>query len=206
MNKIKLGLSLTLVLALVIATNIMDNTSFSIVQESMENIYKDRLVAYDLLYKLNKMTYQKKITLIEDDYQAFLSHNASINDSLQSLIAQYAQTKLTRREAESFNSYRKDFEEIQSLEQTFAQDNTVWRNPEMVITYREKLRKTQVDLDKLSAIQLAEGRRQLMQSKRAINSSNIISKVEIAFIIIIGLILQFLIFYTPEKISEHNKL
>jgi hypothetical protein len=61
------------------------------------------------------------------------------------------------------------------------------------------------ELDELSAIQLEEGRREIVYSTRAIETSNFISKIEIGFLVFIGLLLQLLIFYSPSK-KDHEQL
>ncbi|MEQ8810327.1 MAG: hypothetical protein RIE59_14750, partial [Imperialibacter sp.] len=55
------------------------------------------------------------------------------------------------------------------------------------------------DLDVLSEIQLAEGIRQIHYSNRAIKNSDMIAKLEIAVLIVIGVIIQIFIFFKPSE-------
>jgi hypothetical protein len=55
------------------------------------------------------------------------------------------------------------------------------------------------DLDVLSEIQVEEGWRKIKRSTNAIDSSNLMSRLEIGILIVIGILLQLVIFLKPLK-------
>ena len=55
------------------------------------------------------------------------------------------------------------------------------------------------DLDALNQIQMSEGKREIINSNRAIETSELISQIEMGVLILIGFIIQLLIFVKPLK-------
>jgi hypothetical protein len=58
-QKIKIAAASLVVFLLVLATNIMDNNHFDIVQQSLETVLDDRLVAKDYIYKISRQIHLK---------------------------------------------------------------------------------------------------------------------------------------------------
>lgn len=200
MNKFKMVFALLLVFILVLATNIMDNKSFTIVKTSIMAIYEDRLVANDLLYKFSKHINNKRFHFSQNDLAKFQQSKKLNNDSINSFIEQYSNTKLTFREHEHFEALKIKIERLFALENTYLKEHNEGNFGEDKAEILEQYNRINADLDVLSNIQLSEGKRQLSYSIRAVESSDFISKIEIGFLILIGLILQIFIFYKPSKV------
>lgn len=197
MRKLERIVALILVLIIVIFTNVMDNTSFRIVKESIGNIYEDRLVAYDLTYRMHHEVEERRLMLLKGDLTGFGNSKKQFNIVIDSLLTQYAITELTNNEAEYFATLKKQLTELQQMENAFnTQDN-----PEE-LGFREKIEaksaKIVDSLNALAAIQVSEGKRQLDISKRAFESSYALSKVEIISMIVITILIIFLIIYEPK--------
>lgn len=193
MKKIERIIALVLVLILVIATNVMDNSNFAIVEDSVNSIYEDRLVAYDLTYKLHSEVANRRLALTKNNIPNFKSETDKFDASIDELLAQYSKTKLTQREADNFKDLKSQFIELKKLEAEYINFNN---NEEAKTQYMEIGTKTAnifESLNSLAVIQLSEGKRQLKKTKQAISSSNMLSKIEIVSMVIIGLIIIFLI-------------
>lgn len=185
-SKIKALLALVTVFLLVFATNKMDKNHFRMVQESFSSVYEDELVSKEYIFKISRLLDIKKNDLITGEISKV---NYSINDSLNSLMTVYAETKLTKKEAKSYN---KLYTKLNDLYKAEADDlgNTV---------LAQKIVDVLNELDQLAEIQMVEARKELNKSNRLIDSSNLISRLEIGALILIGIIVQLLIFIKPLK-------
>ena len=61
------------------------------------------------------------------------------------------------------------------------------------------------DLIKLSEIQIKESKNLTSIAQKSLDTNNLMSKLEIGFLVLIGLIIQFTIFYRVKK-SKMEKL
>ncbi len=199
MEKVKYVIALSLVFVLVIGTNIMDNSSFRVVKESIQNIYEDRLVAYDLTFKMYQEFTNKKLLLINKDTISFKSNRNTSEENIQNLIERYETTKLTRREDKYFKTLKSQIQDLLAYEKQLVQEF----NDEKIRAYDNQLDNINETLNVLAEIQIDEGKRQLVYSNRAIESSHTLSKLEIGIIIFVGLVIQFIIIYEPK--SKHRK-
>ncbi|GAA0196352.1 hypothetical protein GCM10009122_60930 [Fulvivirga kasyanovii] len=189
-QKLKAVGALAVVFLLVLATNKMDSNHFKVVKRSLSTIYKDRLVAQDYIYRLSINLQDKKLDLALED-----KVNHHLNDSINHLVELYAETKLTTSEARYFKSFRNSLDELYSLEQNFEENPSLEYKQEI---YQQHIALNQ-QLDELSKIQLKEGKRQIEISNRSISTSDLISNIEIGVLIVIGLIIQALIFFKPMR-------
>ncbi|MEQ8684792.1 MAG: MCP four helix bundle domain-containing protein [Imperialibacter sp.] len=197
-QKIKIAAALLVVFLLVLATNIMDNNHFAIVQRSLETVYDDRLVAKDYIYKISRQLQYKNKSLYTDDLQGIAKANQSANDSIQSLIEKYNTTELTPKEAQYFESLQANLEKLLKAEkQLFGKSPSEQKG--YIENIQAQFDRVSHDLDVLSEIQLAEGIRQIHYSNRAIRNSDMIAKLEIAALIVIGVIIQIFIFFKPSE-------
>ena len=193
MRKFERITALVLVLLLVIATNVMDNTSFTIVKNSVSSIFDDRLVAYDLTYKMHNQIMNRQIGLLKDDQVAFKASTAQFESSIENLIDKYAKTNLTSKEAGNFEMLQTQFEELKDLENQYLSTKDKIAGDELHDTIETQIAQITETLNTLAAIQIKEGRRLLNDSNRAVNSSKLLSKIEIISMIIIAMIIIFMI-------------
>ncbi len=176
----------------------MDNTNFGIVKESMGNLYEDRLLAYDLTYEMHNEVTQKRIMLLTDVNQKTQNTLTKFNKSIDSLITSYAKTELTTRETAFFEVLQSQFGDLQRLDKELLATENRTLNTTLLNNIDSKLEDIVTTLNRLSAIQLAEGKRQVINANRAIKSSETISKFEIGSMVIIGLLILLLIIYEPK--------
>ncbi|WP_339789352.1 MAG: MCP four helix bundle domain-containing protein [Imperialibacter sp.] len=197
-QKIKIAAASLVVFLLVLATNIMDNNHFDIVQQSLETVLDDRLVAKDYIYKISRQIHLKNKLLYTSDHEQMAKANQKANDSIQTLVAKYAATELTPKEAQYFESLENNLDKLLQVEKQLY-----GKSPSEQVAAIEKAETyfTRIgsNLDVLSEVQLAEGKRQIHYSNRAIENSNLIAKLEIGALIVIGLIIQIFIFFKPSE-------
>jgi hypothetical protein len=208
-EKIKMALALMFIFVLVIVTNMIDKSHFSELQESFISIYEDRLMVENYIYKMAGYLEDKKILFDSSQIQrvSVLKINGILNDSIQQLIADYEETKFTEAESLYFSRFKSGFERLLKLEGNYLIKMSESTDPPEIIL--EKYRTLSFNLDKLSEIQLSESRRMLDNSLKIIDSSNLTSRIEIVILIVIGLIVQALIFASRSlkpKIVQKSRL
>ena len=182
------------IFVLVLVTNMIDKSHFSELQESFISIYEDRLMVENYIYKMAGYLEDKKKLFDRSQTQGVgvLKINGILNDSIRQLIVDYEETKFTEAESMYFSQFKSGFERLLKLEGNYLTKMPESADPPEVIL--EKYSTLSMNLDKLSEIQLSESRRMLDNSLRIIDSSNLTSRIEIVILIVIGLIVQALIF------------
>lgn len=197
--KIKTILGLFLVIALVLITTLLDNSSFKIVKRSLTNIYEDRLVAYDLTYKMHEQVTNRKIALLKGKTDVYSSVDDEFYSSIEKTLNQYEGTNLTVKEKDYLGKLSDRFDDLKQLETEYvAAEESVDQN---LISLRiiERTNKIVETLNVLAKIQVDEGKRQMIFSSRAVESGTFMVRFKIICIIIVGLAIQFMLMYEPKK-------
>lgn len=198
-QKIRIAATLVVIFLVVLATNLMDNRHFADVQKSLRTVYEDRLVAKDYIYKLHKQLQRKQSAWQSQDKKQLASLLQNTNDSIQTLVARYAATKLTPEEAYHFKSLQQKLEQLQAFEAGLLEDKPLAEKKLTVQEAEGHLLAISQELDTLAEIQLKEGKREINATNHLISTSNLISRIEIGALILIGFMLQMLIFAKPLK-------
>lgn len=198
-NKIRAGAALAMVFLLIIATNMVDSNHFKVVRKSLTIVYEDRLLAKDYIYKISRQLQVKRVLMQNIDNDQLFAINSAVNDSIQSLILKYEVTKLTENELVRFESLKEKFSQLIAYENELPQGESLDREFHSLKTVQDLFMEIYNDLDFLSQIQLEESKREINHSNKTISKSNFISRLEIAALIIIGIMIQLLIFIKPLK-------
>lgn len=191
-QKIKIALALLTVFLLVITTNILDNKRYSALQNHSTSVYEDRLMAENYLFHLLKHLKDKRQSLNEAETR--YNPQTFIDDSIREIIVNYEATKLTREESEYFKLFKDNLADLNLLEHKL--ENSVNSAEFNLLVSKLKLHYEKIwnNLESLSNIQVTEGNRLTTSSTRILSSSSLNSKLEIGVLIIIGIIIQILIF------------
>jgi hypothetical protein len=187
-NRIKIGFAFAIVFLLVIATNRLDKKRFNTINETLTSVYEDRLVAKGYLYELNNIFQEQEELLILSN-ETLMSK--SYHSEVEELITSYKSTKLTNEEKSSFTNFQIHFRELKKLEQSLSELNTDEMKPKVIA----QINRIENDLDILAEIQLSEAESLTKFAKNSLETSSFVSRIEIAIIILIGIIVQFIIFY-----------
>jgi len=193
-NKIKWILGIAMVFVLVITTNLIDRNNFIRVKDSVVNIYEDRLVANHLIYNISESIYDKKVSILKNDSVLYLKNLKTNNKNIQTDIESFEQTKLTIKEADIFNELKDNLEKLKILEKKYVSQN--FSESQELLKLLNKINK---NLDALSKIQLNEGTRQMNISKKAIQTVELFTQLEIYFLIGLAILIQIIILYKPKN-------
>ncbi|WP_066219661.1 MCP four helix bundle domain-containing protein [Formosa haliotis] len=193
LNKLKWILGILMIFILIMATNLIDRNNFIRVRDSVVTIYEDRLIANDLIFEMLKSVHQKELALTVSDSTFFSSHNANVNTHLQSLVMRFEQTKLTPEEEVVFEDLKSNLSGLKDAETQYLSSGFSNRTP--VIGTIEDLK---ANLDDLSKIQLNEGSRQMSISKRALDSVQLFTQIEIFMLVFLAIVVQIIVMYNPK--------
>jgi hypothetical protein len=196
-NKIKWILGILSVFFIILATNLIDRNNFRIVKNSVETIYTDRLVAQDIIFDLTKLAWEKEVAYRRGDSAQFQSKNNTINNRIEEFIDLFSTTKLTAKEKIIFEKLKNNFVSLKKYERTLLD------NQSAALDFENQLVLIKDNLNDLSDIQLEEGRRELFESKRAIESIDLFTNLEIYALIIIAIFIQIVVMYSPKKESNN---
>ena len=193
-NKAKWVLGILIVFVLIVATNLIDRNNFIRVKDSVTTIYEDRLIAKDIIFDMSKLIHEKEVAILSTDSVFFNSSNKVVNNSLQELLLKFEQTKLTKEENQIFSNLKEDVLVLKGLEDNYLQDNRTNKSK-----YLNQIKVVKGDLNDLSDIQIDEGKRQMFISKKAIDTVELFTQIEIYLLIFLAIVIQIIIMYKPKE-------
>ena len=192
-NKAKWVLGILLIFAVIAATNLIDKGNFIRVKDSVVTMYKDRLIANDLIFEMSQLFQEKEMALALSDSLYFDKRNKKVNTDIQVYISQYENTFLTDDEKKLFSDLKESFIGLCKSEENLVVsqplNNSGWQN------HMGEVRST---LSALSKIQLNEGKRQMGISTKAIESVELFTQMEIYLLIVLAILIQLIVMYKPK--------
>jgi len=193
-NKVKWILGILMVFVLIVTTNLIDRNNFIRVRDSVVTIYEDRLIANDLIFEISKLVQEKEMAVILSDSIFLKEQNPDINKTIQGFISRFEQTKLTSEESQVFDDLKKDFQKLMDSEKDFI--NSGFENKSEIL---EDISNITEDMSRLSKIQLSEGSRQMSISKKAIDTVELFTQIEIYLLVFLAIVVQIIIMYNPKQ-------
>lgn len=194
LNKIKWTAGLLVVFLLILATNLIDQDHFRKVRQSIVTIYEDRLVVKDYIYDLAMVLSDKRLKIAQKNESYFLSEADQDNQRMMGTLEAFYETKLTSDERKVLDSFSKKLSEFIRNEKEYSTLDS--SNSSMLIEQISSLKR---DLQSLSDIQMKEGKKQISIANRSMNSIDLFTRIEIIALIIIGVLIQIIILYSPKK-------
>ncbi|CDF79488.1 methyl-accepting chemotaxis sensory transducer [Formosa agariphila KMM 3901] len=195
-NKLKWILGILMIFVLIITTNLIDKNNFVQVRDSVVTIYEDRLIANDLIFEMLKSVQQKELAVALSDTTFFKGENSKVDANLETLISRYEQTKLTSDEATVFTDLKRNVGLLIDSEHHYI--NSTLSDRTQVVNYIENLK---TNLNDLSKIQLSEGSKQMSISKRALNTVELFTQIEIYILVFLAILIQIIVMYKPKDKS-----
>jgi len=119
-------------------------------------------------------------------------NNAATNTRVTEYFGLFADTKLTPKEEIVFRRLKQEFASLQAAEASLE------TNREERVQLQAHLATFQEHLDGLAEIQVREGKKELYESRKALSSANLFTQLEIAALVIMALLVQVIILYTPS--------
>lgn len=179
-QKWQIGLSLGLVFILILGTNHLDNKHFESIQQNINSIYQDRLVAKAFLYEISENIHD----IEKLDSAGFAAFSFAQTDSLMSA---FGSTNLTMSENEEFKRLQRNYDRLKKI------------NPGEKEALNKRTNAMLENLRTLNAIQLKEGRRKHLQAEDLLDRNSFLSYLELGVLFFIALGVQVLIFYKPKE-------
>lgn len=116
------------------------------------------------------------------------------NKNIQTYIDKYQLTKLTKEESRVFYDLKTNFNSLKSFEKGLKEiDNKIDKN------LIDKISTLKVNLNQLSEIQISEANKQMSISKRAIDTIDLFTKIEIYMLIFLAIAIQIIVIYKPKN-------
>lgn len=188
-------LVLVSVMLMMVMISYMHKRHLTDLEEKITSIYEDRLVAENYIFDLSKMMNSKKVALnVETE---LVEKIALANHAVDELIYDYERTKLTEKENILFQKLKKDISVSKEFESQIIHNPTLPQQSSMRKVLDTQYDLILEDLDRLSEIQLYEGKRLLETSNQVIASNGITNRLEVALLIVI--ILVFLMAVSSPK-------
>lgn len=210
-QKAQVAFLLALILFGVFVKNVLDRNNVSELGDSFSSVYNDRLVVESYIYQLSDQLYQKQFLFdqcsqpLNDNNQLELNIKRH-NTIIKSLIVDYEKTKLTDQESVYFEAFKRNINQMEILESQYLQSHADFATVNTSLD--QQFISAAGHLNQLSSIQIAEGKSMTDQSRKIVAGSSILTQFELAMIIIIGLIIQTLIFasnsLTPKTFQNHQ--
>lgn len=198
-NKALWSTGLILAIALILITGQTNIRNFEKVQNSIEEIYKDRLVVKGLIYNLVTDLHKKELALVNKDSSFFSSQNKVVNERLLKDIQTFRNTKLTPKEDETLRRFSLGVTKLIEQEKKANLASAPGISKETMTFLQAQIDILYKNLDDLSQIQLNEGKRKLANSGEAVASMNFFERVENYFIIIFAALIFVILFVIPGE-------
>jgi len=196
-NKVKWILGISMVFFLIIATNLIDKNNYSKIKDSVKTIYKDRLLVKGLILDIKDIVHKKELASVEQDSVFYTSQVEQLNQKMDLLISNFENTKLTKQEEKLLKQFKKDHKSLVNKEQNLSKFTS-----EELKSLQPYINQLSGGLKNLSAIQLQEGEKELAISRRAIESVELFTQIEIYFLIFLAVIVQIIVIYNPRKTKK----
>ena len=196
-QKFNLAFALLSIFLLVLATNLIDKRHFNTAQEVITTVYEDRIVAQHYIYQMNSVVHEKKVNFLINNTNGFVKKDVLI----KGLIDKFGLTQLTLEEKKHFGSLRRN---ISLLERkTNEQTNFSISEKSTVLSIFDDI---EVDLNQLANIQVSEGKRRISIAQKSLDTTNLLSNIELGFLIVLGIAIQFVLFYRVKKTSQKKEI
>lgn len=198
-QRLQVGLILAMAFLLVLGSNRLDQRHFSTIQTTVNSVYKDRVVVQDYIYQLSSIFHNKKVELITKN-----SPDTAGNEQIAQLLNDFRNTELTLEEQDRLNKLSGQFEKLRDLENRIMNPKTNI-DADLGVVASKTLDEIELSLDALAQIQLDESGQLTSVSNKALGMNILLSKLEVAFLIIIGLAMLALIFYPASEVRAATK-
>ncbi len=193
LNKIKWVLGILMIFVIIIATNLIDRSNFQRVRDAATTIYEDRLVAKDLIFDISKAIHTKEIAAIQADSLFYAKQNRAVDNNIQDLTLRFADTRLTTSEKQIFDILMDDLTKLSAQELNFV--NSGFENTNALL---KQILTINTHLNNLSDIQINEGKKQLLLTRKAVNSVELFTQIEIYVLVFLAILIQIIILYNPK--------
>jgi hypothetical protein len=202
LTKVAWALGLVGVSLFVVLTGRTNVQNFERVQQSLEDIYADRLVVKGLIFELSTLLHRKEIATLTADAAFYANLDPSVNDQIEERLVEFRATTLTPMEEQTLERFAATVEDLKADEAALDLAAAVELSPEESARLAGHMASLKEDLKALSMIQLTEGRRKLSVGDRAVDDMNSIARIENYMLAALAVMLLALIFVAPKPRAD----
>ncbi len=193
-QRINAGFILAAAFLLVLASNRLNQRNFSTVEQSVNSVFEDRLVVQGYIYRLNNLFHKMELAFVNNELnESFLTESSNI----ERILSDFEKTELTIKESEYLSDLRDSYVDLQLMEKSLLAKNELGR-AEVKNEISSKLARINNDLDELSEVQLSEGKQLTQRSQRSLGMNQLLSSLEIVFLVIIGILFLLIVFHREK--------
>ncbi len=194
-NKIKWLLGISMVFVLIVTTNLIDRNNFIQVKDSVTSIYEDRLVAKNIIYDMSISIHEMELAIVSDSTMTAENDVKATKEHLENLIDRFETTKLTKEEEKVFDKFKQGVQDLTASGSAGTREST---NKQLV----QNIQLLKQKLNDLAEIQLAEGSVQMGITKKAVETVELFTSIEIYVLIFLAIVIQIIILYEPKKTTQ----
>jgi len=182
------------VFLIILATNLIDKRSFLKVEEAVEKMYNERLLAKELLLGVSIQFHEKELAYALNDSAYLKSRNQAVNREINELLQMFEEAEITRREKIILADLQKNHSNLIKLE-----SNTQFKDSLYSSECAAIFSAINTNIRDLSEVQVKGARNQKHHASAAVNTVKLFSKIETYLLIFLALFLVVIILYTPKK-------
>lgn len=207
-RKISAALLLAAIFILLFVKSLVDSNNVTRLGDSFSSVFEDRLVVESYIYRMSEHLFRKKFMLDTCSSTGSAARIAPVVENYQEriaeLVADYEKTKLTEEENAYFEMFKENIARLKHHEDAFFAngDDDIDSVRTMI---NAEFNEASTNLDRLSAIQISEGKILNERSQKIVAGSSILAQLEIGILIAIGLMVLVLVFESTPRIFQHNQ-
>lgn len=206
-RKISAAFLLAAIFVLLFVKNMLDSKNVSQLGSSFSSVYEDRLVVESYIYRMSEHLFRKKIMI--DTAENLVSALeirpliAQYHHRIGALIDAYKKTKLTEAEEIHFAELKKNVGTLAEFEsEYFAAIDEGRFDEEARRRIDKQFNQTSDNLDRLSGIQISEGKILHDHTQRIVAGSSILTYFETGVLIAVGLMVLVLVFESSTMLTK----
>jgi hypothetical protein len=205
-RKIKIALVLTILIAMIFGKNLLERKNFNELGDSFISFYEDRLMVESYIFSISEKLFRIKLLVnhceFESDYSHVIDEIIDYEEGILTLVHEFENTKLTITEEGFLTDFKKIIQEnLRIADYASLYSDSTGINEKRVKEYNSYIERAILDLEKLSQIQLDEGKILAMNSDKVVNRSKIWAQFEVAALVIL-LVIIYLLIYTSRSIRN----
>lgn len=200
-HKGRIAFLLLMLIVIEAFNNSSQSNNFLQLENAFKEVYADRLIVQDYIYSMSEKIHVQKYGLMSEDsnnLELILRDERAIED----LINQYELTKLTDNEKVVLTNFKKNVREFELLAVNYVKER------DTLLDKQTCLRQADIvlaDLEELNKIQLSRSNKINNESVKIVSFAGTISQLNWALIIVIGLIIQMIVFSSGSAYPKINQ-
>lgn len=192
----RLTLILVSLLGLILTSVFLSRRSVYHIQAASASLYKDRLVPTALIANLTQQVYQRRLLLetyvlgkTKPDASLVTSSINRMNHRVDSLLTDFAQTKLTQNEVDKLTQLKQRLAVYNQLELETITLNDLTKAKQILFTGTGNTSFSELaqSLTELATLQLSVGAELIDQSRGQTNYIYVLTALQIGLVLLVGL-------------------